>query len=137
MTSRKTQKQKFNGMSYHEVQRSNSENRSKLSKENQKWLKNNKYRNVGWVNVINLYKKIEELLEKKSLEDLTLEELFLEAERVGNKYLTTQEIEAFNQVLSKELSKVENEIEKSFPDTDFEVVDYSVKSKVKKNKKKL
>lgn len=131
MVDKKTQKRKFNGMSYHEVQRANSENRAKLNREDQKWLRDNGYKNVGWAHVISLYQKIEELLEKNEFKELTLEELFLEADRIGNKYLTNQEITEFNQILSKELTEVEQEIEKQFPDTEIEVIDYSNQSKNK------
>jgi len=119
---------KFNGMSYREVQRANSKNRSKLHKEDQNWLKDNGYRNVGWNNVVNLHQKIEDFLDKYRLDDLTLEELFLEADRIGNKYLTNQEIEEFNQRLSKEVNEVSEEIDKQFPDTEIEIIDFSDKT---------
>ncbi len=112
-------------MSYREVQSANSEKRSKLKKEEQKWLKDNAYSNVGWYNIINLYQKIEDFLDKYRLEDSTLEELFLEADRIGNKYLTSQEIEEFNHKLSKEVNDIAEEIDKQFPDTEIEVIDFS------------
>lgn len=138
MATRKSQKRNFNGMSYGEVQRTNSENRSKLKREDQKWLKDNGYKNVGWNNVINLYQKIEELLEQSRFEEMSLEELFLEADRVGNKYLTPEEIAAFNQQLSKEAAEIGDLIDQQFPDTEIEVIDYSKtpqKSQKKRNQK--
>ncbi|SRR5579883_1381337 len=131
MVDNKKQKRKFNGMSYHQVQCANSENRNKLNREEQKWLRDNGYNNVGWDNVISLYQKIEELLEKNEFKDFTLEELFLEADYIGNKYLTTQEIAEFNQILSKQFNEVEQEIDKQFPDTEIEIIDYSNKTKNK------
>jgi C-terminal processing protease CtpA/Prc len=125
MASKKSRAKDFNGMSYGEIQRLNSNNRRKLKKENQKWLKDNGYRNVGWANVINLYQKIEELLDKSQYEDMSLEELFLEADRIGNKYLTPQEVEEFNQQLSKEVAEIGELIEQQFPDTEIEMIDYS------------
>jgi len=124
MASKKSQKRNFNGMSYAEVQRANSENRRQLEKDEQKWLKDNGYKNVGWDNVIRLYQKIEEL-KQSSLKDMSLEELFLEADRVGNKYLTAEEITNFNQQLSKEVSEIGELIDQQFPDTEIEVIDFS------------
>lgn len=131
MPSKKVQKRNFNGMSYHEVQRANSKNKDKLHKEDKKWLKDNGYRNIGWDNVINLYQKIEDFLDKYKFEDLTLEELFLEADLIGNKYLTKQEIEDYNQQLSKEVSEISEEIDKQFPDNEVEIIDFGKKTKGK------
>ena len=128
MINKNSKAKKFNKMSYREVQRANSKERNKLKKEDQKWLKDNGHRNVGWDNVINLYKKNKEFLDKYRLEDLTIEELFLEADRIGNKYLTSQEIEEFNQRLAKEVEEINDEIDKQFPDTEIEVIDFSGKT---------
>jgi C-terminal processing protease CtpA/Prc len=136
MASKKSQKRDFNGMSYGEVQRTNSENRSKLKKEDQKWLKDNGYKNVGWDNVITLYRKVEELLDKSRFEDMSLEELFLEADRIGNKYLTPEEIKEFNQQLSKEVAEIGELVDKQFPDTEIEVIDFSQKTAQKPQKKR-
>lgn len=133
MASKKSQKRNFNGMSYGEVQRANSENRSKLKKEDQKWLKDSGYKNVGWDNVITLYRKVEELLDKFPFEDMSLEELFLEADRIGNKYLTPEEIEEFNQQLSQEVTEIGELVDKQFPDTEMEVIDFSQKTAKKHN----
>jgi hypothetical protein len=128
MVNKKSKKRKFNGMSYREVQSINSEKRNNLKKEDQKWLKDNVYKNVGWDNIINLYQKIEEFLDKYPLKDLTLEELFLETDRIGNKYLTSQEIEEFNYKFSKEVNDIAEEIDKQFPNTEIEVIDFSNKN---------
>ncbi len=128
MVNTKSKKREFNGMSYREVQSLNSEKRNNLKKEDQKWLKDNAYRNIGWDNIINLYQKIEEFLDKYPLKDLTLEELFLEADRIGNKYFTSQEIEEFNHKLSKEINDIAEEIDKQFPSTEIEVIDFSNKN---------
>jgi hypothetical protein len=117
-----SKKKTFNEMSYREVQCANTKNRSKLTKENQQWLKGNQYKNVGWSNVISLYQKIEELL--NPLEELTLEDLFLEADRIGEKYQSSQEIQEFNQQLAKEVNKVSEAIDRQFPDTEIEVIDF-------------
>ena len=138
MATQKSQKRNFNGLSYSHVQRTNSENRGKLKREDQKWLKDNGYKNVGWNNVISLYQKIEELLDQSRFEEMSLEELFLEADRVGNKYLTPEEIATFNQQLSQEVAEIGELIEQQFPDTEIEVVDYGKtprKSQKKRNQK--
>ena len=111
-------------MSYREVQGANTLNRSKLSKEDQQWLKNNQYKNVGWGNVISLYQKLEELLNKPPEDDPTLEDLFLEADRIGNKYQSSQEIKEFNQQLAKEVNEVSEAIDRQFPDTEIEIIDF-------------
>jgi hypothetical protein len=128
MTSRESRKRTFEGMSYREIQRFNSKKRVELHKEDQQWLKNNGYKNLGWNNVIQLHQKIKELLDKYEFADLELEELFLEADRIGNKYQTDQEREEFNQKLSKEASEIAEEIDKQFPDTEVEVIDFSEKN---------
>ncbi|MUG96650.1 hypothetical protein F7734_31650 [Scytonema sp. UIC 10036] len=70
---------------------------------------------------------------------MTLEELFLEADRIGNKYLTPNEIEEFNQQLSKEVAEIGDLIEQQFPDTEIEIIDYSntitKKSRQQRNQK--
>lgn len=125
MASKKSQKRNFQGMSYSEVQRTNSQNRIKLNNQDKTWLKSNQYKNVGWQNVINLYQKIEELLDKSQFADMSLEELFLEADRIGDKYQTPQEKDEFNQQLSQKVAEIAELIDKQFPDNEIEVIDYS------------
>lgn len=136
MVNRKGQKRNFKELSYRQLQRHNSENRNKLKKEDQKWLRDNGFKNVGWENVINLYQKIEEFLNKYRFEDMSLEALFLEADRIGNKYLSPQEIEEFNRQLSKEITDIGALIDEQFPDTEIEVVDYSKKTAPKEQKRR-
>lgn len=116
-------------MSYVEVQRANSERRKKLNIDKQVWLKENGYRNVGWENVIQLYQTIEEFLDKAKFEDMSLEELFLEADRIGNKYLSAEEISTFNQQMVKEAVEIGELIDQHFPDTEFEVIDFRDKNR--------
>jgi predicted Rossmann fold nucleotide-binding protein DprA/Smf involved in DNA uptake len=135
MASSKKIRRTFNGMSYLEIQASNSNNRKKLKKEHQKWLRDNKYKNVGWDNVITLYQKIEELLDQARFGEMSLEELFLEADRIGNKYLDPEEIEAFNQEIAKEAYAIEELIDKQFPDQEIEIIDFSkTNSKIPKKR---
>ena len=115
-------------MSYRDVQRSNSTRRDKLPKQEQTWLKENGYRNVGWDHVIKLYQKINNLIAQSQSEESTLEELFLEADRIGSKYQTKEEREAFEQQLSAEVGEISTLIDKQFPDPEFEFTDYSGQS---------
>jgi hypothetical protein len=134
MTDKKSRKKNFQSMSYREVQLANSKNRNELSKADQQWLNNSGYKNVGWDKVIILYKKIEELLrERDNLNDLSLGDLFLEADRIGNKYLTKEEITENNQKLAKASSMINDQIDRSFPDQEDEIIDFSDKSR-RKNK---
>ena len=125
MVRKKKQKRTFERMSYRVVQRKNSRNRDRLSPENQKWLKDNKYRNVGWNNVINLFQKIKELQEQEAIQNLSLEQLFLEADRIGNKYLTSKEIKQRNLKIAQELDEIADIIDSQFPNRTVEVIDYS------------
>ncbi|MEH2082864.1 MAG: hypothetical protein V7K89_23660 [Nostoc sp.] len=135
MTDKKGKKRNFKGMSYRDVQRANSKSRSKLHKEDQFLLKEKSYKNIGWNNIINLYQKIEEILNRYQVEDLTLEELFLEVDRIGNKYLTIKEIENFNQNFSREVNEISDEIDKQFPDTEIEFIDFSKETSKRYQKK--
>jgi hypothetical protein len=136
MASQKSRKKTFNGLGYVEVQRANSEKRRKLKREDQKWLKENGYKNVGWDNVIQLYQKIEELLDGSRFEEMSLKDLFLEADRIGNKYLTPEEVATFNQQLSQEVAEIGEIIDRQFPDTEIEVIDYSKETPKKSQKKR-
>jgi hypothetical protein len=136
MAKQKSKARTFNQMSYRDVQRANSQNRGKLNKDDQKWLKENNYKNVGWENVILLYQKIEEFLDKQKYEDFSLEELFLEADHIGNKYQTSEEIAEFNRKLSEVVSEISEEVDKQFPDTEIEVIDCSSQSSRTKQTKK-
>ncbi|MEH1867560.1 MAG: hypothetical protein V7K69_21480 [Nostoc sp.] len=129
MTELKTKKTIFNGMSYRDTQRVNSKNRNKLKQEDIHWLKTEGYKNVGWNNLISLYHKIKDFLDKYQFDDLTLEELFLEADRIGNKYLTSQEIQETNYKLAKEVNEIAEEIDRQYPDTEIEIIDFSNKTK--------
>ncbi|MGB3614467.1 MAG: hypothetical protein WBA10_11805 [Elainellaceae cyanobacterium] len=117
-------KRLFSGMGYRDVQHSNSTRRRLLSKANQSWLKRSNYRNVGWENVIRLYQKINDLIEDSD-DDLTLEELFLEADRIGEKYQSPEEIRDFNRQLSNEVSEISGLVDKQFPEDKVEFIDFS------------
>ncbi|WP_199194091.1 hypothetical protein [Pleurocapsa sp. CCALA 161] len=116
---------RFQGMNYRQIQHSNSENKSKLDQENQIWLKVNKYKNVGWTKVIELFRKLEELQDREKIKDWSLEELFLESDRVGNKYLTNQEINDFNYRLAREVNQISEIIDLQFPDSTIEIINYN------------
>lgn len=125
MASKKSGKRLFCGMSYREVQRSNSDRKKKLPRKDQQWLKDNGYRNVGWDNIIQLYQKLNDLISSPDSDEPTLEELFLNADRIGNKYQTSEEIAAFHQALSTEAEAIAHQVDQQFPDEEFEFADYS------------
>lgn len=125
MASKKSKKRLFSGMGYREVQRSNSSRRSRLPKQQQRWLKDNGYRNIGWDNVIKLYQKINDLLASIDDNEPTLEDLFLRADRIGQKYQSAAEITAFNQAMNSEVESLAEQIDQQFSDDEFEHVDYS------------
>ncbi|MBD2663348.1 hypothetical protein B6N60_03225 [Richelia sinica FACHB-800] len=129
------QKKTFQGMSYRQIQCNNSEKKNKLNTHDKIWLKNNGYKNIGWDNVINLYQKIQDFLDKGELKELTLEELFLEADRIGNKYFSNQEIQDFHSKLAKEVNEIAEEIDKHFPDTEIEIIDFSSNNQLKRKHK--
>lgn len=121
----KKKRRLFSGMGYREVQRSNSSRRQKLPKEKQTWLKEHGYKNVGWNNIIELYQKLNDLLLQSAPSEDTLEELFLKADRIGNKYQTSEEIREFNQKLTAEVNKIAEQVDRQFPESEMEFVDYS------------
>lgn len=123
-------------MSYREVQRANSDRRSKIPRKDQKWLKTNGYKNVGWDSVIKLYQKINDLLIQPDPNEDSLEELFLKADRIGNKYQTPAEIATFNQKLAAEVSEIAAQVDQQFPDSEIEIIDYSQPSRKRKPKTK-
>ena len=142
MARRNSKRRLFSDMSYRDVQRSNTNRKKNLSTSDQAWLKANGYKNVGWDHVIKLYQKINDILASADQDDLTLEELFLQADRIGEKYQTLEERAAFDHALRVEVESIANLIEQQFPDTELEAVDYSKKSsptakqKIRKNRKK-
>ena len=129
MTDKKSKARTFKRMSYRQIQRKNSRNRKLLIQEKQQWLKDNGYSNLGWQNVINLYNKIQEFQQAENIKSLSLEELFLEADRIGNKYYQPQEIQQRNLKIAKELNEIADIIEAQFPDRLTEVIDYSYTAK--------
>ena len=138
MKRQKSQARTFENMGYRKVQRKNSRNRKLLTAEHQKWLKNNGYRNIGWQNVINLYQKIAELQSEERIDNLDLEELFLEADRIGNKYLTNEEVRANEQKLAQEVNQIAEIIDSQFSDNTITVIDYSNQyKKSQRSRKKI
>ncbi|MBF2090821.1 MAG: hypothetical protein IGR80_04760 [Synechococcales cyanobacterium K44_A2020_017] len=123
MVSKTSKKRLFCGMGYREVQRSNSTRKAQLTRAQQQWLRKQGQRNVGWENIIKLYHALNDL--QYDSDEPTLEELFLKAERIGNKYQTSEEIQAFNQALNAEVAAISEEIDRQFPDNSMEVIDYS------------
>ena len=120
-----TSKKEFDGMGYRQVQRSNSDNKSKMKSEEIQLLKNSGYKNVGWEKVTQLYLKIEEMLTSPYRENWSLDELFLEADRIGQKYQSVDEIATFEKQFTMLSQEIDDEIDRHFPDTQVEIIDFS------------
>jgi Holliday junction resolvasome RuvABC endonuclease subunit len=115
----------YNGMKYRQLQSYNTQKRQSLSEEKKQWLKSNDYRNIGWEKIIKLYEKITEFLLKDSLQDISLEDIFLEADRIGNKYQNSEEIHKLNQQLCQINQEISDEIDKHFPDDEIVFLNFS------------
>ncbi len=136
MASTKKPARSFNGMTYREVQCSNSSQRSQLPKPQQQQIKQSGFRNVGWENVINLYNHLETLQAKLNDELPSLETLFLEADRIGNKYQTETERQAFTQKMAAVSTEMSELIDQQFPDTEAEIISFKGKQKTNRRSKK-
>ncbi|MFO7030894.1 hypothetical protein B9T07_12975 [Limnospira fusiformis CCALA 023] len=122
------QKRTFLGMSYREVQKWNSENRPKLDRQQQQKLKEQGFRNVGWESVIGLYLALDALINPDPEPELesSLEELFLEAARIGDKYQTDEDRATFQREFDREIAEINALIEEQFPQPQtIEFIDYS------------
>jgi hypothetical protein len=135
-SQRRSKARKFNGMIYAVVQASNTKKREALSREDWQFLKDNNYKNVGWQDVIRLYQAIEAFFQRHQLDDLSLGDLFLEVDRIGNKYLSSQEVADFNNKLAAEVAAIAEKIDQQFPDTESEVIDFSSKIDMRSTKKR-
>ena len=114
----------YQQLSYRQLQANNKQTRSQLRREDQQALKINGFKNVGWTAAIELYEKIADYLTQyKSAED-SLDELFLEADRIGNQYQSFEEIADFQAALAAEVEAIENLVDEQFPDNQPEVIDY-------------
>lgn len=122
------QKRTFLGMSYREVQKWNSEQRKKCDRLQQQQLKQLGHRNVGWESVVGLYLALEALINPapEPESDLSLEELFLEASRIGDKYQTDADRAKFKEEFDREIAEINAIIEEQFPQPQtVEFIDYS------------
>lgn len=122
------EKRTFLGMSYREVQKWNSENRTKLDRQQQQKLKEEGFRNVGWESVIGLYLALDALINPEPEPELesSLEELFLEAARIGDKYQTEEDRATFQREFDREIAEINALIEEQFPQPQtIEFIDYS------------
>jgi hypothetical protein len=130
--TKKSKARTYQGLSYQALQKKNGQNRALLAKEQKTWLKENSYRNVGWDNVIQLYEKIAIFLE---VEDTSLEELFLEADRIGNKYQSAEEVTVFQQAMAETAEEISTLIDQQFPPGDeIEMIDFSNPGKQNRTK---
>ncbi|OKH18442.1 hypothetical protein [[Limnothrix rosea] IAM M-220] len=118
-------KKLYQNKSYRDLQVENKINRNALSKKQQHQLKTEGYRNIGWAKVIQLYEKLKQINLLKSVEDVTLEELFIDADRIGNKYQTKKEIQDFQERLNQVNQEIADSVDKLFPDDDVEIFDFT------------
>jgi hypothetical protein len=114
----------FQSMTYRQVQKLNSQIRLTLRKDDQIWLKQQGFRNVGWSNVIKLYENISAILERYDQELPGLDELFIEADCIGNKYLDPNEIQEYQSKLADQNRLFEEQVDQRFPDTEVEMIDF-------------
>jgi hypothetical protein len=115
------------GLNYRDLQRVNGQRRDRLAKADRAELKQQGFCNVGWDHVIRLSQRLDELLNKLGVDESdlpSLDALFLEADRIGNAYQSSEEIAAFNQALAEASSAVDEAIEAHFPDNEVEIVHF-------------
>lgn len=124
----KRNRRTFEGLNYQQTQRHNRDRREQLSRAIQAELKASGYRNVGWDNVIRLYQHLDERFRQQQIDDMSLEDLFLEADRIGNKYLTAEEQESNRRLLAAETSQIAPLIDQHFPDNTTEMVSFAPKT---------
>lgn len=124
MANHSRKKRLFDGLGYRELQGLNTQRKKLLSEIDRNWLKQNHYKNVGWDNVIQLHRKISEFLTTYKEDEMSLENLFLEVDRIGNKYQTSEEINAFHQALSVTVESIAQKIDQYFPDEEPEMIDF-------------
>lgn len=120
----KQPRRQYNGMSYRALQAHNRASRAELSNSDQIKLRQEGLKNTGWENVIRLHDAIERLQALRYLKDLSLGELFLEADRTGDKYLSSAEQEESQRKLAIAANRVDEVIDHIFPDNQVEVIDY-------------
>jgi SNF2 family DNA or RNA helicase len=70
-------------------------------------------------------KSKEKSKEESKEDDRSLEDLFLEADRIGGKYQTQEEKDDFNRQLSGEVEAIGRQVDDQFPEEAPEVIDYS------------
>ncbi|NJN31882.1 MAG: hypothetical protein HC824_16720 [Synechococcales cyanobacterium RM1_1_8] len=137
MAAPKRQPRRFNGLTYRELQRHNRSRRSQLPKEQQRQIKQAGLCNLGWANVIDLYHQLavletaREVTREEAREAALdaalpcLEDLFLEADRIGNQYQTAGEQDSFQQQMADIASDISSLIDQQFPDTEPEIISFT------------
>jgi hypothetical protein len=121
-------RKEFQGMGYRQLQRVNSTQKQQFSADELIILKNEGHKNVGWESVIRLQERIQELLTSFYRNGWGLDQLFLEADRIGQKYQSSTEIAIYEEQLSLLSVEIDDEIDKYFPDTEVEIIIFGGKS---------
>jgi hypothetical protein len=116
----------YKDFTYRSLQKNNSVERAKLSKAQQSALASNGLQNVGWDHIIKLR---EELIKISLAQNTTLEDLFINADRIANKYQSAEEISEFNQKMSESAARISDLIDSQFPPGDkVEFIDFGTKT---------
>jgi hypothetical protein len=121
-------RKEFQGLGYRQLQQVNSTQKQQLQAEELIILKNEGHKNTGWESVIRLQKRIQELLTSIYRTGWGLDQLFLEADRIGRKYQSSIEIAAHEEQLAILSMEIDDIIDKQFPDTEVEIISFSGKS---------
>ncbi|MFA9202033.1 MAG: hypothetical protein ACEQSC_00580, partial [Candidatus Nanopelagicaceae bacterium] len=121
-------RKEFQGLDYRQLQRVNSTQKQQLREEELMILKNEGHKNIGWESVIRLQKRIQELLTSVYRKGWGLDQLFLEADRIGRKYQSSTEIAVYEEQLTILSMEIDDVIDEQFPDTEVEIISFSGKS---------
>jgi hypothetical protein len=126
-------RKEFQGLGYRQLQRVNSTQKQQLQAEELITLKNEGHKNIGWESVIRLQKRIQELSTSVYRTGWDLDQLFLEADRIGQKYQSSTEIAVHEEQLTLLSMEIDDAIDEQFPDTEVEIISFSGKSNELRN----
>jgi hypothetical protein len=126
-------RKEFQGLGYRQLQRVNSTQKQQLQAEELITLKNEGHKNTGWESIICLQRRIQELLTSVYRAGWDLDQLFLEADRIGQKYQSPTEIAVYEEKITLLSVEIDDVIDEQFPDTEVEIISFSGKSNELRN----